>query len=329
MHFIVLIAACFVAIALIGCVAMALVATSPAPAPAPKDVFGFGALRPVPDKDLPPIRRYVARDHEHLAYRFYDSTADQTLLFVHGSSYHGRSYHELASSISSRGIAKVVLPNLRGHFLSGRHRGDIDYIGQLEDDIADLIADLRTQGIGGPIVLGGHSSGGGFVIRFAGGVYANTVSRFLMLSPVIPTSPTLRGRASGGWAQVHLRRIIGLLVLNSLGVRGFNALPVIDFNKPVEFWDGTETLSYSFRLNTSYHPRNRYGTDVRRLANRAAVFIGEHDEAVDAQRLQKLVAKESPLTQFKILPDLDHFGIFTSVAAHDEIANWLAQPLAL
>ncbi|MFC5431705.1 alpha/beta hydrolase [Paraburkholderia denitrificans] len=308
---------------LIVCIAVAMVATEPRPARTEKDVFGFGALQSTPDTDLPPLLRYPAGDGEQLAYRFYDSPADQILIFIHGSSYHGRSYHALASAVSASGAAKVILPNLRGHYQSGRHQGDVEYIGQLEDDIADLIAELRRQGHHGPLILGGHSSGGGFVIRFAGGTHAQLVSRFLLSSPVIPTSPTLREGSASGWAQLHTRRLIGMATLNAFGIRGFNALPVIEFNKPVRFWDGTETLSYSYRLSTSYHPRSRYASDLRGLAGKAVIFIGEHDEAVDAQRLQTLFARESPANQFQIVPDTNHFGIFTSARVHKMMIEWL------
>lgn len=312
-------------VVLIICMAVALVAAAPPPAPAEKDVFGLTSLQATPESALPPLLRYCADDGEQLAWRFYDSCADQVLIFIHGSSYHGRSYHELARAVSAAGAAKVVLPNLRGHYQSGRHRGDVEYIGQLEDDIAALIAELRRNGFNGPIILGGHSSGGGFVIRFAGGPHARLVSRFVLSSPVIPTSATLREGSASGWALPHIRRIIGLVILNAFGIRGFNALPVIDFNKPARFRDGTETLSYSFRLNTSYHPRSRYVSDVRKLADKAMVFIGEHDEAVDAQRLQALFARESPASLFKILADTNHFGIFTSASAQQTLIEWLMQ----
>lgn len=314
------------AIALVFAIAVAMVATSPHSSPKENDVFGFATLQPTTDSDLPPLSRYSARDREQLAYRFYDSTADQILIFVHGSSYHGSSYHALASAISSSGAAKVVLPNLRGHFQSGRHRGDVEYVGQLEDDIADLIAELRAQNLHGQIVLGGHSSGGGFVIRFAGGAHAHLASRFLMLSPVIPTSSTLRAGSASGWAQLHMRRLIGLLVVNAFGIRGFNALPVIEFNKPARFWDGTETLTYSYRLNASYHPRQRYIADMRKLTNNAMILIGEHDEAIDAQRLLKLANQISPEAEFKVLSDMNHFGIFTSAFVHKILVEWLACP---
>ncbi|MFM0393034.1 alpha/beta fold hydrolase [Paraburkholderia phytofirmans] len=217
------------------------------------------------------------------------------------------------------------MPNLRGHYQSGRHRGDVDYIGQLEDDIADLIDQLRRQNFHGPVVLGGHSSGGGFGIRFAGGRHAHLVSRFLLLSPVIPRSDTIRQRSAGGWAHLHMRRIIGLALLNAFGIRGFNALPVIEFNKPVRFWDGTETLTYSYRLNTSYHPRGRFVADVRKLTERSAIFIGELDEAVDAQCLARMIKRESPATALEVLAGMDHFGVFTDTAVHEMIIEWIAQ----
>ena len=119
--------------------AFALAASPPPSMPEPRDVFGFASSAKIPaDTDLPPLERYPARDGEELAYRIYNSTAERILIFIHGSSYHGGGYHALAAHLSSKGAAKVVLPNLRGHYMSGRRRGDVDYIGQLEDDLVDL-----------------------------------------------------------------------------------------------------------------------------------------------------------------------------------------------
>ena len=78
----------------------------------------------------------------------------------------------------------------------------------------------------------------------------------------------MRQGTAGGWANLNFRRLYGLLALNAIGIHGFDGLPIIEFNKPAKFWDGTETLSYSYRLNISYHPRFRYQNDLRALGGR-------------------------------------------------------------
>ncbi len=306
----------------VAAAALALVASPFPPLPEPKDIFDFTSLRKTPTAiDLPSLRRYPARDGEQLAYRYYDSTADRILIFIHGSSYHGAGYHALASAISLSGAAKVVLPNMRGHYQSGVRRGDVDYIGQYEDDIVDLIKVLRLEHHDGPITLGGHSSGGGFAIRYAGG--AQDISSYLLMSPIIPRSPAVRGGNAGGWANLHIRRIFGLLALNLVGVSGFNGLPVVEFNKPAKFWDGTETLAYSYRLNASYHPRPRYQSDLHALPANTLVLVGADDQAVDAEALRTLVAAEAPRAAMKVLPGITHFGIFSDPATLDIAAAWL------
>jgi alpha-beta hydrolase superfamily lysophospholipase len=321
-----IVVACLASLFVLGLVvALALVASPVPPIETPRDVFDFTSLRKTPtDIDVPSLRRYPTRDGEQLAYRFYDSAADRILIFVHGSSYHGGGYHALAAAISLGGAAKVVLPNLRGQYMSGRRRGDVDYIGQYEDDLDDLIQFLRAeQHLDGPITLGGHSSGGGLAIRFAGGSHAHDVSSYLLLAPIIPRSPAVRGGTAGGWATLHWRRIYGLLALNAVGIRGFNGLPIVEFNKPTKFWDGTETLSYSYRLNASYHPRVNYQADIRALGDKALVMVGANDQAVDPEALRTLMTADAPHAEVKILPGISHFGVFSDPTALDVATAWL------
>jgi non-heme chloroperoxidase len=292
-----------------------------------RDVFGFAALKALAAAtDLPPLERYAARDGEELAYRLHDSTSERVLIFLHGSSYHGGGYHALASAISRAGAAKVVLPNLRGHYQSGQRRGDVDYIGQLEVDIVDLIEALARKGIAGSITLGGHSSGGGLALRFAGGSHGVLASRYLALAPVIPASPALR-KDSGGWASFHKLRFYGLLILNLFQIKEFNALPIIEFNKPVEFRDGTETLSYSHRLNASFLPRYRYAADIKALDGKSLIMVGANDQAIDAEALRDIVAANAPNARFQVLPGVDHLGVFIDPVAIDAMIAWLQAPL--
>lgn len=139
----------------------------------------------------------------------------------------------------------------------------------------------------------------------------------------------MRQGTAGGWASLNFRRLYGLLALNAIGIHGFNGLPVIEFNKPAKFWDGTETLSYSYRLNVSYHPRYRYQDDIRSLGGPTLVMIGANDEAIDPEALRGLFAESARNAQMTVIPGLNHFGIFNTPEVWEMISTWLkTQPSA-
>jgi len=79
------------------------------------------------------------------------------VVLIHGSSDDGAGIHPLAKALRDAG-ASVYVPVLRGHGNSGRV-GDIDYIGQLEDDLADFVAVLRRLHPNASLSLIGFSSG--------------------------------------------------------------------------------------------------------------------------------------------------------------------------
>jgi non-heme chloroperoxidase len=319
-----------VVLVMLGVVAVvvALVAVAlPFPQMPPEaDVFGFAAEKGTSTTALPPLQQFRARDGDALAYRVYGSTSERILIFIHGSSYHGGGYDDLARHVSASGAAMVVLPNLRGHYLSGRRRGDVEYIGQYEDDIVDLIRELRKQGHKGPIILGGHSSGAGLVLRFAGGTgpQAEAIAGYLALAPIIPRTAAVRGGNAGGWNVIDLPRILGLVALNAVGVHGFDGLPIIAFNKPASAWNGTETLAYSWRLNSSYHPRNDYASDVRAMPANALILVGEKDEAVDGAALLGLLRDAGYRGAADILANTTHFGIFHDTEALQRVTDYIA-----
>lgn len=316
-----------IALATAGLIAAIVSIAQPFPSmPPERDVFGFAGEREKSPVALPPLQQYRARDGEALAYRFYDSASERILIFVHGSSYHGGGYHELANYVSAAGSAKVVLPNMRGHYFSGHRRGDVEYIGQYEDDIVDLIRELRKQGHMGPIILGGHSSGGGFVLRFAGGKgpREEAIASYIAMAPIIPRTAAVRGGNAGGWNVIHLPRILGLVALNMIGVHGFDGLPIIAFNKPAGAWDGTETLAYSWRLNVSYHPRSDYASDIKSMPANALVLVGDEDEAVDGAALLDLLKASGYRGSAEVMARTTHFGVFHETEALKRLTDFIA-----
>lgn len=235
--------------------------------------------------DLPVLQPYTARDGAELGYRRWDSGQEGAplIIAVHGSGWHGAQFAALGAGLAAQGF-DVVAPDLRGHGPAPARRGDVDYIGQFEDDLADLIAHEARPGQ--RVAMLGHSSGGGLVIRFAGGAHGGLIERAMLLAPFVQyDAPTARPD-SGGWARVMTRRVIGLTMLNAVGIRALNHLPVIQFRFPASVLEGpqgqTATRAYSFRLNASFAPRRDWRADIAALP-RFLLLAGRDDEAFRAE----------------------------------------------
>ena len=172
--------------------------------------------------DLPPVQTYAARDGVKLGYRVYEGGGDQIVVMIHGSSDNGSGMHALAKAMREAG-ASVYVPAVRGHYGSPR-QGDIDYIGQLEDDLADMVAMLRASHPKASLSLIGFSSGGGFVMRVIGGADEKLFDRFILISPALPPGAPTHRPNYGGWATVSVPRIVALSLLNRVGIDWFNWL---------------------------------------------------------------------------------------------------------
>ncbi len=158
----------------------------------------------------------------------------------------------------------------------------------------------------------GHSSGGGLTIRFAGGKHGKMLSGAVLLAPFLKyDAPTMRPN-SGGWAHALTRRIIGLTMLNAVGVTWLNSLPVIDFAFPRAVIDGplggTATKSYSYRLNASYAPRNDYLKDVAALPPFLLV-AGKEDEAFRAEQFEPVMSVVNSNGRYLLLDGVSHLDV--------------------
>jgi len=207
------------------CVAAAIAFGGPAELPPMQSVSD--PLKSVDFSDLPPIRRFSARDGVQLAYRAYGETnsgGKGSVILVQGSSSRSDSIHPLAKGFAQAGYVAYAL-DVRGHGVSGE-KGQIAYIGQLEDDLEDFLHALRPLG---KKSLVGFSAGGGFALRFAADARRNVFDNYLLLAPFLSQDATTYRPASGGWASAGIPRILGLIVLNRIGISSFNFLPVTAF----------------------------------------------------------------------------------------------------
>lgn len=276
----------------------------------------------------PEHTQFAARDGASLSLRHYAPKVENAplVVIIHGSGGHGGGYTDIAQTLAASGDYEVLLPDLRGHGPNTDTRGDVAYIGQLEDDIADLIKTYRTKEQ--KIVLLGHSSGGGLVIRFAGGEHGALLDKAVLMAPFLKyNAPTMRENA-GGWAHALTRRIIGLVMLNNVGITWFNGLTAVQFNFPKAVLDGptgdTVTQSYSYRLNTSYAPRANYLNDIAALPD-FLLLVGGDDDAFIAQAFEPTMKAVTARGEYEIIPDADHLGLLSDARAGAAIARFLQQ----
>ncbi|MET3683590.1 pimeloyl-ACP methyl ester carboxylesterase [Alkalibacillus flavidus] len=272
-------------------------------------------------ESTPSLQTYEARDGTRLSYRSYQSEADRVLVLLHGSGYHSRYLAPLASRLADAGVATVYTPNMRGHGPNPEKRGQVDYIGQLEHDIDDLMAHIKMTHPNQPIILGGHSSGGGTVIRYAGGSGEHDIAKYLLIAPYIHHESDVNN-SENGWANVSLPRMIGLSMLNQIGLTYLNGQSVISFNMPEAYRDGTETLTYDYRLQTSMHPRSDFQSDIAGLDEETLVVAGTDDGSFHAKAYEEVFASNQ-LVNVTILDGLSHFGILRDEDAQKVMSEWI------
>ena len=254
--------------------------------------------------DLPTVRTYVARDGTKLGYRVYEGGA-QVVVLIHGSSDDGAGLHPLAKALRDAG-ASVYVPVLRGHGNFG-HNGDIDYIGQLEDDLADFVGVLRPLHPNTSFSLIGFSSGGGFVLRVIATPDEKLFDRFIMISPALPQgSPTIRPD-TGGWVSVAKPRIIVLAMLNRIGIDWFNALPIVAFATSPKASNLTSV--YSFRLAVDFGAPRDYLAALGHSTKPAALLVGGGDELFFPDRFAPLLKPVRPDLKITVVPGIGHIGM--------------------
>jgi pimeloyl-ACP methyl ester carboxylesterase len=244
--------------------------------------------------------------------------------------------------------AEVIALDLRGHGQSGGTPGDVDYIGQYETDVADVVAAIRAEKPNGRFILAGHSMGGGIALRFAQLEDHPAVDAYLMFAPHLgsdaPTMPQpdpdnpAAAASAAAYSQLNVPRLIGLIMLNNVGITGltmlnnlgihwFDGLTVIQFAMPQHVLDGplgdSATTAYSHRLNTSFAPRGKYGRDLAALTQPFLLVAGLDDEAFIAGQYEPTISQYTDSCSYVLLPNTGHISLLTSPELASIVTDWL------
>jgi alpha-beta hydrolase superfamily lysophospholipase len=284
------------------------------------DVARDAALR----EPMAPVQRFAARDGTMLAYRAYlpalAAPPPIVAVLIHGSGGSSVNMNVLGRALAAAGTPAYA-PDIRGQGQSGR-RGDIDYIGQQEDDLADLVALIRKRYPRAKLVLAGHSSGGGFALRVAGEPVGRAFNRFVLLAPQLGHNAVSTRPGWGGWVRVYQPRIAALSLLNRVGIRAFNGLPVLAFALP----EGAErehlTRFWSYRMVNNFGPHGEtglfpggYRRDAERAPGPVNLLVGADDESFYADRYAAAFAGVQPPVRVQILPRIGHMGLVSDPSA--------------
>ena len=274
---------------------------------------------------LPVIERFQARDGTALGFRHYPAASPATgraAIVIHGSSgSSGGAIHALSMALAAHGVETWAM-DLRGHGASGT-RGDIGYVGQLEDDLADFVAAIRNTAPTAPLTLIGHSAGGGFALRVAGSPIQGLFARTVLLAPYLGYNAPTNRPNSGGWASADIPRIIGLMALRAVGVNCCEALPVLAFAVPPNS-EKSLVPTYSDRLMRNFATHRDYRTDLAAATKPLTIISGADDELMLADKYAEAVRGLTPPVDVKLIEGVNHMGVVSVAKAVSEIANYVA-----
>jgi alpha-beta hydrolase superfamily lysophospholipase len=229
--------------------------------------------------------------------------AKGSVVLIHGSSASGKSMHTMAKAFSAVGYTTYAL-DVRGHGESGT-KGYIAYVGQLEDDLEDFAKASKPQQ---PATLAGFSSGGGFVLRFAGSARQQLFSNYLLMSPFIgQDSPTYRPN-SGGWVSVGVPRLLAIGLLNAIGVHAFDKLPVNKYALNEEA-KSFLTPEYSYALAQNFRPERDWRANIRAIQQPVSLVAGRDDEAFYTERFAEIFKAEGKDAHITLIPGIGHIAL--------------------
>jgi non-heme chloroperoxidase len=275
---------------------------------------------------LPTVQTYEARDGRSLCYRLYPANSDRIILLLHGISEDGQYLHPLAEFISKQHLAQVYVPDLRGYGAHPIRRGDVEYIGQHDDDLEDLVKWIERQSHSPfTLMIAGHSAGGTTAIRLAVKPLASKIGAFLLLAPAIhPNAPTSPKKDPGSTLHINTPRIAALTFLNAMGLRFFNHWIVMRNDKQPARRHGRETLELSYRLLLSRMLKTKYELYLQAMTQPTLVLAGEKDEVFLPGQYGQLFAEHNK-AHVRIIPNSDHDGLLSSSETFQEVEKWFRE----
>ncbi|MFW6320423.1 MAG: alpha/beta hydrolase [Halohasta sp.] len=289
----------------------------------PEGTLDFSTADSINETRLPKRSQYRTEDAEFPFYRRYDADeADTALILLHAAGLDSRYLQPVAEAIAETKAAHVFTPDLRGHGPDPEDRGDIDYEGQYVDDIRSLMRSVELTYPDAKVVVGGHGTGAGIVVRFAASQYGRLPDGYLMLSPYLGRKADTTRPGLGGWAKFYTDRIIMLRVATGFGLDGYSDMTTVEYDIPEERRDDSLTPTHTYRLMASYTPDE---DTVESMADRPSlVLVGEDDETVYPDAYESAFA-DYPQATVEFVEEASHLDLVLTDTAVGAMTDWLGE----
>ena len=248
---------------------------------------------------------------------------------VMGSSY---NFNRMAGFLRQALQAEVWAMDFRGHGNSEGTPGDIPAIDQYAYDLRQVIQAIRASNPGSRIIIAGHSMGGGIALRHQMLKDHAPVDGYLFFAPHLGhDAPTLLNAQPAEsvaenqnneplteepFLKIHIERLIGISLINEMGIHDYDSLPILFFNVP----ENTPLRSYSFRSNYSMAPQE-YQKALDALDVPTLIIAGSKDEAFSARHYRPAVQGHD-LIEVVIVEGASHNGIRQHPMAINAAKEW-------
>lgn len=272
-------------------------------------------------------RYFQMRDGAKIYAKVFGDQNNTNILMLHGVATNSQGLEKFAYQMARENKVRITIFDLRGHGKSDGEMWQTAYIGQYEDDIADIIKQIKSQN-NGPLIIAGHSMGGGIVLRYALAQNAPNVDGYLLASPLLggdsesmkpKTNDVKPQNAPKEEEQVIFRtpRMIGVLMFNIIGIKSFNHLPIMLFNHD-------DQPSYGFNALASMQPNEPkdYKIALGSIKTPLLLIAGKSDEYFNANAYPQIIKNYSKGDAILIDKET-HEGILNNNEAILDIKNWL------
>jgi pimeloyl-ACP methyl ester carboxylesterase len=275
-------------------------------------------------------RIFKVRDGARIAARVHGADGLPTLLIIHGVASEAADMDGMAAQLVQKAKVRVVALDLRGHGNSSGTPWQVAHVGQFDEDVSDVIGQLRAEAPKAPITLAGFSMGGGIATRYSLAENASPTDGFLLLTPLLGTdSPSMtkdeadksKAATSSNEAEspviFRTPRMIGVIMLHSIGITAFDQLPIMLFNHP-------DRPSYGFSAIASMQPNapKDFRIALKAIDQPLLLIAGTSDEFFNAAAFPKIIADNSK-GEAALINGATHEGLLTHPRAIDKMASWL------